>query len=44
MRAAGALTGGRPGVPASTELTIAAAPGLFEPLRGLLDDLGAWHD
>ncbi|MBI0301248.1 inositol monophosphatase [Streptomyces sp. PRKS01-29] len=43
-REAGALTGGRPGVPASTELTIAAAPGLFEPLRGLLDDLGAWHD
>ncbi|MEU8871450.1 inositol monophosphatase family protein [Streptomyces javensis] len=43
-REAGALTGGRPGVPASTELTIAAAPRLFEPLRGLLDDLGAWHD
>ncbi|OPF75372.1 inositol monophosphatase [Streptomyces antioxidans] len=43
-REAGALTGGRPGVPASTELTIAAAPGLFESLRGLLDDLGAWHD
>ncbi|WPB90387.1 inositol monophosphatase family protein [Streptomyces malaysiensis] len=43
-REAGALTGGRPGVPASTELTVAAAPGLFEPLRGLLDDLGAWHD
>ncbi|MGW2327974.1 inositol monophosphatase family protein [Streptomyces sp. NPDC001700] len=43
-REAGALTGGRPGVPASTELTIAAAPGLFEPLRALLEDLGAWHD
>ncbi|MET7936116.1 inositol monophosphatase family protein [Streptomyces sp. NPDC005322] len=43
-REAGALTGGRPGVPASGELTIAAPPGLFEPLRLLLDDLGAWHD
>ncbi|MFI0820353.1 inositol monophosphatase family protein [Streptomyces sp. NPDC021098] len=43
-REAGALTGGRPGIAASTELTIAAAPGLFEPLQTLLDDLGAWHD
>ncbi|MFI0777197.1 inositol monophosphatase family protein [Streptomyces sp. NPDC021212] len=43
-REAGALTGGRPGIPASTELTIAAAPGLFEPLQALLEDLGAWHD
>ncbi|MET7761231.1 inositol monophosphatase family protein [Streptomyces sp. NPDC005393] len=43
-REAGALTGGRPGVPASGELTIAAPPGLFEPLQRLLDDLGAWHD
>jgi myo-inositol-1(or 4)-monophosphatase len=43
-REAGALTGGRPGEPASTQLTVAAAPGLFEPLQRLLDDLGAWHD
>lgn len=43
-REAGALTGGRPGQPASGELTIAAPPGLFEPLQALLDDLGAWHD
>ncbi|MEU1782453.1 inositol monophosphatase family protein [Streptomyces abikoensis] len=40
----GALTGGRPGAPASGELTIAAAPGLFEPLQGRLEELGAWHD
>jgi myo-inositol-1(or 4)-monophosphatase len=43
-REAGALTGGRPGEPASGELTVAAPPGLFEPLQTLLDDLGAWHD
>lgn len=43
-REAGALTGGQPGIAASTELTVAAAPGLFEPLQTLLDDLGAWHD
>ncbi|MES4903101.1 MULTISPECIES: inositol monophosphatase family protein [unclassified Streptomyces] len=43
-REAGALTEGRPGVPASGELTIAAPPGLFEPLQQLLEDLGAWHD
>ncbi|MGW7006315.1 inositol monophosphatase family protein [Streptomyces sp. NPDC054933] len=43
-REAGALTGGRPGDPASSELTVAASPGLFEPLQGLLDGLGAWHD
>ncbi|MFF4159069.1 inositol monophosphatase family protein [Streptomyces sp. NPDC001678] len=43
-RESGALTGGRPGVPASGELTIAAAPGLFEPLRARLEELGAWHD
>ncbi|WP_269856572.1 inositol monophosphatase family protein [Streptomyces sp. RPT161] len=43
-REAGALTGGRPGQPASTELTVAAPAGLFEPLQGLLDELGAWHD
>ncbi|MFC4034988.1 inositol monophosphatase family protein [Streptomyces polygonati] len=43
-REAGALTGGRPGEPASGELTIAAPPGLFEPLQELLEGLGAWHD
>lgn len=43
-REAGALTGGRPGAAASGELTVAAPPGLFEPLQRLLDDLGAWHD
>ena len=41
---AGALTGGRPGDPASTELTVAAPSGLFEPLQQLLEELGAWHD
>ncbi|MEY9837960.1 inositol monophosphatase family protein [Streptacidiphilus sp. EB103A] len=41
---AGALTGGRPGDPASTELTVAAPFGLFEPLQQLLEELGAWHD
>jgi len=43
-REAGALTGGRPGDPPSGELTLAAPPGLFEPLQRLLDELGAWHD
>ncbi|MDX3234716.1 inositol monophosphatase family protein [Streptomyces sp. ME03-5709C] len=43
-REAGALAGGRPGAQESTELTVAAAPGLFEPLQRLLDELGAWHD
>jgi len=43
-REAGALTGGRPGEPLSTDLTIAAPPGLFEPLQSRLDELGAWHD
>ncbi|MBT2382501.1 inositol monophosphatase family protein [Streptomyces sp. ISL-11] len=43
-REAGAVTGGRPGVPASTELTVAAAPGLFERLQGRLEELGAWRD
>ncbi len=43
-REAGALTGGRPGEPASGELTVAAAPGLFEALQGRLEALGAWHD
>ncbi|WP_042393817.1 inositol monophosphatase family protein [Streptacidiphilus carbonis] len=41
---AGALAGGRPGDPASTELTVAAPSGLFEPLQQLLEELGAWHD
>jgi fructose-1,6-bisphosphatase/inositol monophosphatase family enzyme len=43
-REAGALTGGRPGQPLSGELAIAAAPGIFEPLQSLLEELGAWHD
>lgn len=43
-REAGALTGGRTGQPESGDLTIAAPPGLFEPLQALLEDLGAWHD
>ncbi|MFI1800976.1 inositol monophosphatase family protein [Streptomyces sp. NPDC020379] len=43
-REAGALTGGRPGEAASTELTVAAPPALFERLQGRLEDLGAWHD
>ncbi|MDX3640074.1 inositol monophosphatase family protein [Streptomyces sp. MB09-02B] len=43
-REAGALTGGRPGEPLSTDLTIAAPPGLFETLQSRLDALGAWHD
>ena len=41
---AGALTGGRPGDPASHELTVAAPTGLFEPLQQALERLGAWHD
>ncbi|MBV2357419.1 inositol monophosphatase [Streptomyces sp. J2-1] len=43
-REAGALTGGRPGEPLSRELTVAAPPGVFEPLQRLLEDFGAWHD
>ncbi|MEU4209133.1 inositol monophosphatase family protein [Streptomyces sp. NPDC026206] len=43
-REAGAMTGGRPGSEASGELTVAAPPGLFEPLQGRLEALGAWHD
>ncbi|MGW2014078.1 inositol monophosphatase family protein [Streptomyces sp. NPDC001927] len=43
-REAGALTGGRPGERPSGELTVAAPPGVFEPLQGLLEELGAWHD
>ncbi|WKX73018.1 inositol monophosphatase family protein [Streptomyces sp. XD-27] len=43
-REAGALTGGRPGAPADGNLTLAAVPGLFEPLQRRLEELGAWHD
>jgi myo-inositol-1(or 4)-monophosphatase len=43
-REAGALTGGRPGERANSDLTVAATPGVFEPLRALLDEWGAWHD
>ncbi|WP_112465970.1 inositol monophosphatase family protein [Streptomyces triticisoli] len=43
-REAGALTGGRPGEPPSGDLTVAATPGVFEPLQRLLDEFGAWHD
>ncbi|WP_255953587.1 inositol monophosphatase family protein [Streptomyces odontomachi] len=43
-REAGALTGGRPGERPAYDLTVAATPTLFEQLRGLLDELGAWHD
>ncbi|ATL31007.1 inositol monophosphatase family protein [Streptomyces formicae] len=43
-REAGALTGGRPGEALSGELAVAAPPGLFETLQGLLEELGAWHD
>ncbi len=43
-REAGVLTGGRPGHPESFDLTVAAPPGLFEPLQALVDELGAWHD
>ncbi|MFF4707724.1 inositol monophosphatase family protein [Streptomyces sp. NPDC001288] len=43
-REAGALTGGRPGERPSRALTVAATPGVFEPLQRLLDTFGAWHD
>ncbi|MFD4139693.1 inositol monophosphatase family protein [Streptomyces sp. NPDC058572] len=43
-REAGALTGGRPGERPSGDLTVAATPGVFEPLQALLEELGAWHD
>ena len=43
-REAGALTGGRPGQPASWDLTVAASPEVFTVLQPLLDELGAWHD
>ncbi|PZT70435.1 inositol monophosphatase [Streptomyces sp. SW4] len=40
-REAGARTGGRPGERPSRDLTIAASPGVFEPLRQLLEEAGA---
>ncbi|GGS51776.1 putative inositol-1-monophosphatase SuhB [Streptomyces daghestanicus] len=43
-REAGALTGGRPGERPTDDLTVAATPGVFEPLQRLLEELGAWHD
>ncbi|WP_317445835.1 inositol monophosphatase family protein [Streptomyces collinus] len=43
-REAGALTGGRPGERPGRDLTVAATPGVFEPLQRLLEDFGAWHD
>ncbi|AWZ10611.1 MULTISPECIES: inositol monophosphatase family protein [unclassified Streptomyces] len=43
-REAGALTGGRPGEPASGELALAATPAVFASLQPLLDEAGAWHD
>jgi myo-inositol-1(or 4)-monophosphatase len=43
-REAGAVTGGRPGERASTELTVAATPAVFASLQPLLEEAGAWHD
>lgn len=43
-REAGALTGARPGEPASGELVVAATPAVFASLQPLLDEAGAWHD
>ncbi|MEW2416698.1 inositol monophosphatase family protein [Streptomyces sp. NPDC046866] len=43
-REAGALTGGRPGRPASGELALAATPSVFAALQPLLEEAGAWHD
>ncbi|MFF3275270.1 inositol monophosphatase family protein [Streptomyces chrestomyceticus] len=43
-REAGALTGGRPGEPASNDLVVAASPDVFATLQPLLEELGAWHD
>ncbi|MFJ8080147.1 inositol monophosphatase family protein [Streptomyces sp. NPDC096205] len=43
-REAGALTGGRPAERPGRALTVAATPGVFEPLQRLLEDFGAWHD
>lgn len=41
---AGALVGGRPGRGADGELTVAAAPGVYEPLQERLAALNAWAD
>ncbi|MEU6477771.1 inositol monophosphatase family protein [Streptomyces sp. NPDC047017] len=41
---AGVVTGGRSGERVSRDLTLAATPGVFEPLQNLLEDFGAWHD
>ncbi|MCJ1680382.1 inositol monophosphatase [Streptomyces sp. APSN-46.1] len=43
-REAGAVTGGRPGMPASGELVLAATPAVFASLQPLLEEAGAWHD
>ena len=44
-REAGALTGGTARrARRTTDLTVAASPGVFEPLQSLLEDYGAWHD
>ncbi|MFF5564096.1 inositol monophosphatase family protein [Streptomyces sp. NPDC012623] len=43
-REAGARTAGRPGTPPGFDLTVAAPPGVFEPLLELLEEYGAWHD
>ncbi|MGI5445959.1 inositol monophosphatase family protein [Streptomyces sp. CA-243310] len=43
-REAGALTGGRPGRPASGELALAATPAVFASLQPLLDEAQAWRD
>ncbi|MGK4580805.1 inositol monophosphatase family protein [Kitasatospora sp. HPMI-4] len=43
-REAGALAGGRPGEEPDGDLTVAAPPGVFEPLQSRLESLGAWHD
>ncbi|MER6388390.1 inositol monophosphatase family protein [Streptomyces sp. NPDC001523] len=43
-REAGALTGGRPGRPASGELALAATPAVFASLQPLLDEAEAWRD
>ncbi|MEU9046769.1 MULTISPECIES: inositol monophosphatase family protein [unclassified Kitasatospora] len=41
---AGALTGGSPGHGPDGELTVAAAPGVYEPLQERLATLRAWAD
>ncbi|MGW6835975.1 inositol monophosphatase family protein [Streptomyces sp. NPDC054949] len=43
-REARALTGGRPGRPASGELALAATPAVFASLQPLLDEAEAWRD